>query len=116
MLPHFLNNHLCKNILADMLIITFAPVTPIRAQKLLMDSAGNPRRLRAANVKRRGSSQSLQIPANEVRGIIRELLQNMITTKIILTGRNEFPYFPLANDSVTDVEPPVLPLHGTIDL
>ena len=74
MLPHFLNNHLCKNILADMLIVTFAPVTPIRAQKLLMDSAGNPRRLRAVNVKRRGSSQSLQIPANETRGVFHKFV------------------------------------------
>ena len=50
------------------LLATFAPVTPIRAQKLFMASAGNPRRLRADSVKRRGSSQSLQIPANDIRG------------------------------------------------
>jgi len=36
----------------------WAPVTPIRAQNILIASAGKPRRRKAVSVKRRGSSQS----------------------------------------------------------
>lgn len=46
------------------------------------------------------------------------MVSNIMITCTInkLTRRNEFSDFSLTNNSVTDVEPPVLPLDWTIDL
>ena len=49
----------------------WAPVRPMRAQKLLMASAGKPRRRRAVSVNSRGSSQSSTMASEISLAILR---------------------------------------------
>ena len=73
----------------------WAPVRPSLATKALMASGGKPRRRRAGRVKRRGSSQSAQMPSEISLPILR-LLQIVLHEDAekyqpVIVGETKFP-------------------------
>lgn len=90
---------------------------PTRAQKLLMASGGKPRRRRAVSVKSRGSSQSLRkhrcdsqtCPGQDPPWLLAPLPPHG-------TRLHQPDDLPLGDDGVEQVQAPVLPLHGAVDI
>lgn len=93
------------------------PTAPTRAQKLLMASGGKPRRRRAVRVKSRGSSQSLRTHRDHHQTHPERVPPHLLAPILPHSTRlHQADDFPLGDDGVEQVQAPVLPLHGAVDV